>query len=95
MTEKELETRLPSEEEILAACEKLFGSESREVRQFKQSGVRYVPLSGGTILVEQNTQKESRWAKMAREGHKIAWLIKGGDFLARVIDGKVDMLHHK
>jgi hypothetical protein len=94
MTEKELETRLPSSEEILAAYEKLFGDNRSEVQRFKQSGVQYVPLSDGMILVEQNQHKESHWAKMAREGHKIAWLIKGGEFLARVIDGKVDILHH-
>jgi hypothetical protein len=92
MTEKELRTNLPSPEAILAAYEKLFGKDRRGVRRFKLSGVRYVTLPGGMILVEQNPHKDSRWAKLARAGHRIAWLIKDGSYLARVVDGKIDIL---
>ena len=98
MTEKKLDIKLPSSEEILAAYEKLFGKDSKDsdnIRRFKPSGVRYVQLPGDLLLVEQNPDKESHWAKMARKGHKIAWIMKDGDYLARVVDGKVEILHHE
>ncbi len=95
MPEKELEIQLPSSEEILAAFEKLFGKDRDGVRRFKPSGVRYVDLPGKLILVEQNQDKESHWAKLAREGHKVAWVMKDGEYLARVVDNKIEILHHK
>src|SRR5690242_16655569 len=94
MTEKQLDVKLPSTEEILAAYEKLFGSDKKGVKQYKASGVHYVELPGDLALLEQNSKKESHWAKKAREGQKIAWLMKDGDYLARVVDGKVEILHH-
>jgi len=95
MTEQERETRLPSSEEIAAAYEKLFGNETDGVKQFRPSGTRYVELPGGLILVEQNRKKDSTWGKQARAGHKIAWVMKDGDYLARVVDGNVHILHHQ
>ena len=94
MTEKELETKLPSSEEILAAYEKLFGKDS-SARRFKVSGVRYIELPGNMTLIEQNIKKDSHWAKMAREGHDIAWVMKDGDYLVRIVDGNVVVLHHE
>jgi len=94
MTEKQIEIKLPSSEEILAAYEKLFG-EDKGVHKFKASGVRYIDLPGDLALIEQNPKKESHWAKKAREGQKIAWLMKDGSYLARVVDGKVNILHHE
>jgi hypothetical protein len=94
MTEKQLDIKLPNSEEILAVYEKLFG-EGKSVHTFKASGVRYIELPGDLRLIEQNPNKESHWAKQAREGHKIAWVMKDGDYLARVVDGKVEILHHK
>jgi hypothetical protein len=95
MPKKELEIRLPSSKEILAAYEKLFGKDKDNVHRFQPSGMRYVDLSGELILVEQNPDKDSHWAKLAREGHKVAWVMKDGDYLARVIDGTVEILHHE
>ena len=86
---------LPNPEEILAAAEKLFGKDGSGVKRFERSGVRYVEMPGNLIVVEQNPRKESHWAKLAREGHKLAWLMKDGDYLARVIDDKVEMLQPK
>jgi hypothetical protein len=94
MPKKELDIKLPNSEEILAAYEKLFGKDKDGVDRFKPSGVRYVDLPSALILVEQNPDKDSHWAKLAREGHKIAWVMKDGDYLARVIDGKVEILTH-
>jgi hypothetical protein len=86
------EPSTPSEETILGAFEKLFKPGEPGVRQFKNSGVRYVNLSGGAILVEQNPNKRSQWAMLARAGHKIAWVIRDNEYLARVVDGEVQML---
>jgi hypothetical protein len=94
MTEKQVEINLPSSEEILGAYEKLFGKDS-SVHRFKASGVRYIDLPGDLALIEQNPKKESHWGKKAREGQRIAWLMKDGDYLARVVDGKVEILHHE
>jgi len=76
---------------ILVAFEKLFGG-GRGVRRFARSGLRYVNLKEGAVLVEQNPKTRSEWAKLAREGHQIAWVLRDGDYLARVVDGEVVML---
>jgi len=76
---------------VLVAFEKLFGG-GRGVRRFARSGLRYVLLAGEAILVEQNPQKSSEWAKLARGGHRIAWVMRDGEYLARVVDGEVLML---
>lgn len=76
---------------ILVAFEKLFGG-GRGVRRFSRSNLRYVKLDGDTVLVEQNPSKSSEWAKLAREGHRIAWVLREGEYLVRVIDAEVVML---
>lgn len=76
---------------ILVAFEKLFGG-GRGVRKFQQSGVRYVELPAGAILVEQNPKKRSEWARLARGGHRVAWVMRDGRYLARIVDGAVEML---
>lgn len=81
----------PAAGAILVAAEKLFGG-GRGVRIFPRSGLRYVELPGSSRLVEQNPKKRSEWAALARAGHRVAWLMRGGVFLARVVDGEVRML---
>jgi hypothetical protein len=76
---------------ILVAYEKLFGG-GRGVRRFARSGLRYVELTGGAVLVEQNPKKSSEWGKLARRGQRVAWLLRDGEYLARVVDGEVVML---
>jgi len=76
---------------ILVAYEKLFGG-GRGVRKFARSGLRYVELPDDAVLVEQNPKKASEWAKLARRGHRIAWVMRNGAYLARVVDGEVTML---
>lgn len=76
---------------IQVACEKLFGG-GRGVDTFSSSGLRYVKLDAGAILVEQNPKKKSKWAQLAKSGHNVAWVIREGKYLARVIDGEVLML---
>ena len=76
---------------ILVAYEKLF-SGGRGVKRFSRSGLRYVNLPDGAVLVEQNPKKRSEWAEMVEAGHKIAWVLRDGEYLARVVDGEVVML---
>jgi hypothetical protein len=76
---------------ILVAFEKLFGG-GRGVKKFSRSGLRYVNLSEGAILVEQNPNKSSEWAGLARKGHRVAWVMRDGEYLARAVDGEVVML---
>ena len=76
---------------ILVAFEKLFGG-GRGVRKFARSGLRYAQLPGGAVLIEQNPKKSSEWAELANKGHRVAWAMRDGRYLARVIDGEVTML---
>ncbi len=76
---------------ILVAFEKLF-SGGRGVRKFARSGLRHVALPCNAVLVEQNPKKQSEWGKLAREGHRVAWVLRDGEYLARVVDGEVAML---
>ncbi|MGC2657317.1 MAG: hypothetical protein WA324_05020 [Bryobacteraceae bacterium] len=46
----------------------------------------------GRFWIEQNSSKNSRWAKLAREGHAVAWEFDspGGSYTGRMlIDGDV------
>ena len=76
---------------ILVAFEKLFGG-GRGVRRFQRSGLRYVELAEGAILIEQNPKKSSEWATLAQKGERIAWVMRDGEYLARVVNGEVAML---
>lgn len=81
----------PSAGQILVAYEKLF-SGGRGVKRLSRSGLRYVDLSEGMILLEQNPKKRSKWAQLANDGHRVAWVMCDHAYLARVIDGEVLML---
>jgi hypothetical protein len=88
---KETESEELTAGRILVAFEKLFGG-GRGVRKFARSGLRHVPLPDNAVLVEQNPKKQTEWAKLAREGHRVAWVLRDGEYLARVVDGEVVML---
>ncbi len=85
------ESDTPAAGRILVAFEKLFGG-GRGVKRFSRSGVRYVELEGGAVLIEQNPKKKSEWAELARAGRRVAWVMRDGRYLARVVDGEVEML---
>ena len=76
---------------ILVAFEKLFGG-GRGVKKFARSGLRYVELEDGAVLIEQNPKKTSEWAALSRKGRRVAWVMRNGEYLARVVDGEVTML---
>jgi len=58
------------------------------------SGIKYVDLFGYRFI-EQNRNKKSEWAKKAREGHKIMWIIKGRRYMAQIMDGQYKDLKKK
>ncbi len=57
-----------------------------------RSGLRSFTDAEGHFWLEQNRAKASRWAKLAREGHEVAWEFEnpGGGYTGRIlIDGEV------
>ena len=82
---------VPAAGVILVTFEKLF-SGGRGVRRFRQSGLRHVELPHDCVLVEQNPKKSSEWAALARAGRRVAWVMRDGAYLARVVDGEVVFL---
>lgn len=96
MTEHQPKSLIKEDDElsagrILVAFEKLFGG-GRGVQRYARSGLRYVKLTNGAVLVEQNPHKRSEWATLAREGRRVAWVLRDGEYLARVVEGEVVML---
>jgi hypothetical protein len=57
------------------------------VERTSHTGLRSV-VTDEYFYVEQNPEKSSTWAKKAREGHKILWVIQGSDYVAQVTNGK-------
>jgi hypothetical protein len=82
---------VPTAGVILVAFEKLF-SGGRGVRRFRQSGLRHVELPHDCVLIEQNPKKSSEWAALARSGRRVAWVMRDGRYLARVVEGEVTFL---
>jgi hypothetical protein len=82
---------LPEAGVILVAFEKLFGG-GRGVRRFPRSNLRHVKLPHDAVLIEQNPKKSSEWAELARKGRRVAWVMRDGHYLARVVDGEVTFL---
>jgi hypothetical protein len=87
------EINISGKEKILAAYEKLFTEGDKNVRRFEHSQLRYIKLSEGVILVEQNPAKQSNWARLARTGHRIAWVMRDGKYIARIVDGEFEILN--
>ena len=50
------------------------------------ASLRFFKVEGYSFL-EQNPRKSSHWAKMAREGSLIMWVMKGRRYLGQVRDG--------
>lgn len=67
----------------------------RLIKRLAGNGLRYVDLQldeGKFRILEQNPRKQSKWARMARTGHKILWVFKGGHYYARMVDGVFQIL---
>jgi hypothetical protein len=50
------------------------------------ANLRFFNVEGYSFL-EQNPRKGSHWAKLAREGSLIMWVMKGRRYLGQVRDG--------
>jgi hypothetical protein len=50
--------------------------------EFKGQGLRGL---------EQNPETESRWAQLARKGHKVMQFLSAGRYVGNVVDGKVTL----
>ena len=72
------------------------------LRVFLVLGVRRTPKRGlqrvdfvfdGNEVrgLEQNPQKQSRWAQMARSGKKVMQFLKKGRYVAVVVGGKANL----
>ena len=81
-------------EKALTAYEGIFNNmETIELWGYKyyleytpRKGLRLYEIEGYSYL-EQNPDTGSNWAKMARGGHQIMWVLKGRRYLAQVRDG--------
>jgi hypothetical protein len=48
------------------------------------------PLDGEAMRgLEQNPETSSRWAQLAKQGHRIMQFLSEGRYIANVVDGKV------
>ena len=56
--------------------------------------LRFYRIEGYSFL-EQNPKKSSHWAKLARQGSLIMWVLKGRRYLGQVIDGEFRDLKKK
>ncbi len=45
--------------------------------------------------LEQNPKTSSRWAELARTGHKVMQFLSGGRYIANVADGKVTLYRRR
>jgi hypothetical protein len=62
------------------------------VRRTSRSKLREIDFEfdGQTLRgLEQNPNTNSRWAQLAREGKKVMQFLSGGQYIANVVDGKV------
>lgn len=56
-----------------------------------KSGLRNINYEG-IFFIEQNPLKGSKFAQMAKKGHKIMWGLKQNKYILRVIDGEFNHL---
>ena len=60
--------------------------------RLRHSNLRSYTDEAGHFWLEQNPAKASKWAKLAREGHDVAWEFDGpgGAYIGRIlIDGEI------
>lgn len=60
--------------------------EGFKARAFKGGALKGAEGKGLT-MVEQNPKTQSAYAKMAQQGKKILWTMKGPHYIGAVIDG--------
>ncbi len=64
------------------------------IEKTSRAGLRNVKIDE-YVFMEQNPEKDSRYAKMAREGHEIIWIFQDWEYVGRIIDGDVAIFTDK
>jgi hypothetical protein len=80
------------------AAEVELDGQTFRVRQTPQKRLREVDFvfEGQSLRgLEQNPKTESRWAELAREGHKVMQFLSAGQYIGNVVDGKVTLYSGK
>jgi len=76
------------------AAEVELNGETFRVRETPQKRLREVDFvfEGQSLRgLEQNPKTESRWAQLARTGHKVMQFLSSGRYIGNVVDGKVTL----
>jgi hypothetical protein len=74
------------------------GGQTFRVRATPKKHLREIDFvfEGQTLRgLEQNPRTESRWAQLAREGHKVMQFLDAGRYVGNVVDGKVTLYGEK
>jgi hypothetical protein len=94
MTLEEVMVRVWRQALAEGAGEVGLGGQKFRVRETPRNRLREVdfvfdgqPLRG----LEQNPKTESRWAQLARAGHKVMQFLSAGRYIGVVVDGKVTL----
>jgi hypothetical protein len=98
MTLEEALVRVWRQALVEGAADVELGGEKFPVRETPRKHLREVdfvfegqPLRG----LEQNPKTESRWAQLARAGHKVMQFLSAGRYMGVVVDGKVSLYGRK
>lgn len=92
MTLEEALVKVWREALVEGAAKVELGGQTFAVRDTPQKHLRQVDfVFEGEALrgLEQNPKTESRWARLAREGHKVMQFLSAGRYVGNVADGKV------
>jgi hypothetical protein len=80
------------------AAEVELNGKAFRVRETPRKRLREVDFifEGETLRgLEQNPNTESRWAQLARSGHKVMQFLSAGRYIGNVVDGKVTLYGHQ
>ena len=83
---------LPHAFYIYQAMANQFADIKTWTERFGRSSLRTFTDEHNRFWLEQNANKPSRWGKLAREGHQVAWEFDapGGSYTGRLlIDGEI------
>jgi len=94
MTLEEAMAKVWGEALVEGAAEVELGGQKFPVRETPRKRLREVDFvfEGQRLRgLEQNPKTESRWAQLARAGHKVMQFLSAGRYVGVVVDGKVTL----